>query len=124
MSTRKRLICIACGGSAGHIFPGLALAEELTKRYGEGIEILFLTSDNKLAQSLFADSGFNFYALPLKGIKIKKCLDNFPRQVSISRDRSDAIHLISIALEHMAKGGKPFLDILRNTHIDGRGIRL
>ena len=76
MSDRKKLICIACGGSAGHIFPGLALAEELTKRYGEGIKILFLTSDNKLARSLFADSGFNFYTLPLKGIKKRAIHEN------------------------------------------------
>ncbi|GAG41422.1 unnamed protein product, partial [marine sediment metagenome] len=77
MSDRKKLIYIACGGSAGHIFPGLALAEELTKRYGEGIKILFLTSDNKLAYSLFADSGFNFYALPLEGVK-KRAIHEHP----------------------------------------------
>lgn len=61
----KKKICIACGGSAGHIFPGLTLAEELKKRYGPDAEVSFLTSDNELAQSLFKVSGFDFRALPL-----------------------------------------------------------
>ena len=67
--SKKKLICIACGGSAGHIFPGLALAEELKKRHSENIEILFLTTANELAHSLFRGSGFNFCTLPVKGLK-------------------------------------------------------
>lgn len=62
-------ICIACGGSAGHIFPGLSLAEELVKCYSDNVEVSFLTSDNKLGQTLLRESGFNFYTLPLRGIK-------------------------------------------------------
>lgn len=68
--TGKKKICIACGGSAGHIFPGLALAQELVKHYGDNIEISFLTSDNKLGQDLLKESGFDFYTLPVKGLKI------------------------------------------------------
>jgi len=66
---RRKKICIACGGSAGHIFPGLTLAEELVKCYGDSTEILFLTSDNKIGGTLLKESGFDFYTLPLRGIK-------------------------------------------------------
>jgi UDP-N-acetylglucosamine--N-acetylmuramyl-(pentapeptide) pyrophosphoryl-undecaprenol N-acetylglucosamine transferase len=67
--TRKKKICIACGGSAGHIFPGLTLGRELVRRYGGDVEISFLTSDNKLGQTLLQESGFSFHALPLKSLQ-------------------------------------------------------
>jgi UDP-N-acetylglucosamine--N-acetylmuramyl-(pentapeptide) pyrophosphoryl-undecaprenol N-acetylglucosamine transferase len=63
-NTNRKKICIACGGSAGHIFPGLTLAEELKRRYGNKVEVLFITSDNKLARSIFTESGFSFYTIP------------------------------------------------------------
>ena len=66
-NTNRKKICIACGGSAGHIFPGLTLAEELKRRYSNKVEILFVTSDNKLAQSILQESGFSFYTIPPRG---------------------------------------------------------
>ena len=63
--TDKKKIFIACGGSAGHIFPGLTLAEELVKSYGDNIEISFFTSENRLAQTILSESRFGFYTLPL-----------------------------------------------------------
>lgn len=69
MSDKKRIkkkkIYIACGGSAGHIFPGLTLAEELVRRHGDNVEVSFITSDSEIARSLFTGQRFNFYALPL-----------------------------------------------------------
>jgi UDP-N-acetylglucosamine--N-acetylmuramyl-(pentapeptide) pyrophosphoryl-undecaprenol N-acetylglucosamine transferase len=62
-------ICIACGGSAGHIFPGLTLAEEIRSRYGDDAKVTFFTSDNRLGQSLLKESGFIFYTLPLQNVK-------------------------------------------------------
>ncbi len=61
---RGKKICVACGDSAGHIFPGLALAEELTRRYKD-VKISFLTSGDRLARSLLAESGFSLHVLPL-----------------------------------------------------------
>lgn len=63
---RKKKVYIACGGSAGHIFPALTLAEALLSRYGGKIDVSFLTSDDGLSQALFKKSGFNFYTLPLR----------------------------------------------------------
>jgi UDP-N-acetylmuramate--alanine ligase len=75
--TKRKKIYIACGGSAGHIFPGLALAEELIRRYRDEVKISFLTSDNRLGKTLLEESGYDFHALPrslfkssLKSMKI------------------------------------------------------
>jgi len=72
----KKNIIIACGGTAGHIFPGLTLAEELLKRRSGNINISFITSDNGLAQKLLKESGYNFYTLPVKGLKKRSIFGN------------------------------------------------
>jgi len=73
---KKKNIIIACGGTAGHIFPGLTLADELIKRHSGNISISFITSDNNLAQKLFEGSGYNFYTLPVKGLKKRSIAGN------------------------------------------------
>ncbi len=42
--SRKRLV-VACGGTGGHLFPGIAVAEEWTKRGGE---VLLLISEKQI----------------------------------------------------------------------------
>lgn len=43
----KTSLVIACGGTGGHLFPGLAVAEEWTARGGE---VLLLVSEKKIDQ--------------------------------------------------------------------------
>ncbi|MEA3305779.1 MAG: undecaprenyldiphospho-muramoylpentapeptide beta-N-acetylglucosaminyltransferase [Candidatus Omnitrophota bacterium] len=74
---RRKKILIACGGSAGHIFPGFSLAEELAERYGNAVRISFITSDSKLARSLLNESGFDFHTLPVEGFKKRTLRENF-----------------------------------------------
>lgn len=73
---KKKNIIIACGGTAGHIFPGLTLADELIKRHSGNIKISFITSNNSLARKLFEGSGYNFYTLPVKGLKKRSIAGN------------------------------------------------
>ncbi|PWU05514.1 MAG: undecaprenyldiphospho-muramoylpentapeptide beta-N-acetylglucosaminyltransferase [Verrucomicrobia bacterium] len=59
-------IAIACGGSGGHLFPGLAVAEALSKR---GHEILLLVSEKEIdAMALKAHPEFRFEKLPVIGL--------------------------------------------------------
>lgn len=76
MSDKKK-ICIACGGTAGHIFPGLSLAGKLAENYGGNIEISFLTTDNEFGRELLKKSGFEFDTLPLRSLKAGSFRETF-----------------------------------------------
>src|SRR5437868_7924729 len=55
-------IAIACGGSGGHLFPGLAVAEALSERHHE---ILLLVSEREIDSIILqAHSKFFFEKLP------------------------------------------------------------
>ncbi|MFR9584150.1 MAG: glycosyltransferase, partial [Rikenellaceae bacterium] len=40
MKTKK--IILSGGGTGGHIYPAVAVAEELQRRYGDAVELLFV----------------------------------------------------------------------------------
>lgn len=62
-------ILITTGGTGGHIYPALAVADELRK---QGNEVIFLGTLHRMEKDLVPDSGYKFYGLdiiPIKSIK-------------------------------------------------------
>ena len=60
-------IAIACGGTGGHLFPGLAVAEELKKR---GCKIaLFISPKDVDQQAVKSAQGFEIFTLPAVGLQ-------------------------------------------------------
>ncbi|WP_253200992.1 undecaprenyldiphospho-muramoylpentapeptide beta-N-acetylglucosaminyltransferase [Collinsella sp. zg1085] len=57
-------IAIAAGGTAGHINPALALAEELT---GRGYQVRFYGEERRLEGKLVPEHGFDFFPLTVRG---------------------------------------------------------
>ncbi|MDD5680570.1 MAG: undecaprenyldiphospho-muramoylpentapeptide beta-N-acetylglucosaminyltransferase [Candidatus Omnitrophica bacterium] len=91
---RRKNIIIACGGTAGHIFPGLTLAGELRKRYSDRMRISFITSNNSLAQRLFYESGYNFYTLPVKGAKKRSVFGNIDFMTSLFAAAAKSMNIV------------------------------
>lgn len=58
---------IATGGTGGHIYPALALADAAKKRYGD-IEILFVGNDDRMESDVVPAHGYAFAALHASGL--------------------------------------------------------
>jgi len=59
---------IVCGGTAGHINPGLCIAEELKSRLPDS-KILFIGADRDMEKRLIPAAGFDLINLKMSGIK-------------------------------------------------------
>ena len=59
-------VAIAAGGTAGHINPALALAEELKRR---GHELTFFGQPTRLEATLVPQVGFSFVPIEVTGVR-------------------------------------------------------
>jgi UDP-N-acetylglucosamine--N-acetylmuramyl-(pentapeptide) pyrophosphoryl-undecaprenol N-acetylglucosamine transferase len=58
---------IAGGGTGGHIYPGIAVAEEL-RRLDSQVEFLFVGSDRGLEKKVVPAAGFSLATIPARGV--------------------------------------------------------
>ena len=64
---KSPFVAIACGGTGGHLFPGIAVAEELKKR---GCQIALLISPKDIdQQAVKSAQGFEIFTLPAVGLQ-------------------------------------------------------
>ena len=62
----KKPICIMAGGTGGHIFPGLAVAEELIKR---GETVHWIGSKHGLEGRLVPEQGIPMHYLAVRALR-------------------------------------------------------
>ncbi|MCC8118044.1 MAG: undecaprenyldiphospho-muramoylpentapeptide beta-N-acetylglucosaminyltransferase [Bacteroidales bacterium] len=67
---------ISGGGTGGHIFPALSIANALKRRYPD-VEILFVGADNRMEMQRVPDAGYRIIGLPVAGFDRKKLWRNF-----------------------------------------------
>ncbi len=60
-------VMIAAGGTGGHIYPALALAEVLKEKHPD-CEIVFFGSDNHMEAKVIPQAGYRFYGLKMSGM--------------------------------------------------------
>jgi UDP-N-acetylglucosamine--N-acetylmuramyl-(pentapeptide) pyrophosphoryl-undecaprenol N-acetylglucosamine transferase len=60
----KPLIILAGGGTGGHLYPGVAVAQELCALPG-GADILFLCTEREIDRVILEPTGFEFVAQPI-----------------------------------------------------------
>ena len=81
---------IACGGTGGHLFPGLAVAEVLRER---GHEVMLFVSEKEIdSLALSGHSEFQFERLPTIGLPspfspaIVRFMQRFNESLSLCRE--------------------------------------
>jgi UDP-N-acetylglucosamine--N-acetylmuramyl-(pentapeptide) pyrophosphoryl-undecaprenol N-acetylglucosamine transferase len=68
MSEKGARIIIAGGGTGGHLFPGVAIAEEFLKR-DKKTEFLFVSAGSGLEKNILHGLGFSLHAIRIEGFK-------------------------------------------------------
>ena len=66
MNKKNIKIIISCGGTGGHIFPGLEIAKSL-KKINSDVDILFVGAHNKMEMNKVPKVGFNIIGLWIQG---------------------------------------------------------
>ena len=73
---RKIKAIISGGGTGGHIFPALSIANKL-KELNPETEILFVGADGRMEMERVPAAGYEIIGLPVAGLQRKLTLSNF-----------------------------------------------
>lgn len=71
----KRII-LSGGGTGGHIYPAVAVAEALKREWGDDVEILFVGAEGKMEMEKVPALGYRIEGLPVAGLQRKFTLKN------------------------------------------------
>lgn len=66
---------VSGGGTGGHIFPALSIANAL-KRLDKEVEILFVGAEGKMEMEKVPEAGYQIVGLPVRGLQRKLTLEN------------------------------------------------
>ena len=75
MSSHTIKIIISGGGTGGHVFPAISIANEL-KRVGERIDILFVGASGRMEMERVPAAGYDIEGLPVRGFHRKNVYKN------------------------------------------------
>lgn len=67
---------ISGGGTGGHIFPAISIANEICRRYPDA-QILFVGAENRMEMERVPAAGYNIVGLPVMGFDRKHLWRNF-----------------------------------------------
>ena len=63
----KRII-LSGGGTGGHIYPAVAVAEALKRAWGEEVELLFVGADGRMEMEKIPALGYRIEGLTVAGL--------------------------------------------------------
>ena len=88
----KRII-VSGGGTGGHIYPAVAVAEALKRKWGDEVEILFVGAEGKMEMEKVPALGYRIEGLPVAGLQRRLTLKNLalPFKVAKSIRRAKTI---------------------------------
>ena len=68
-NTIMKRVILSGGGTGGHIYPAVAVAEALKKKHRENVEILFVGAEGKMEMEKIPALGYNIVGLPILGMQ-------------------------------------------------------
>lgn len=86
-------IIISGGGTGGHIFPAIAIANEI-KRRNPNAKILFIGALGKMEMEKVPEAGYEIIGLPIAGLQRKLALSNFALPFKLIKSFFKAIKIV------------------------------
>lgn len=97
-ATPLRRVIISGGGTGGHIFPALSIADEIRRRFPD-CDICFVGAKGRLEEELVPKAGYRIILLPVRGLSRKRGLGQFlsivPFTVDLYRSSRKAQKLVT-----------------------------
>ena len=113
-----RLI-ISGGGTGGHIFPAVAIANEFRSRYPDS-EILFVGAEGKMEMTRVPEAGYKIVGLWISGLQRKLTLSNLLFPVKLLTSYFRAVRLLKQFKPHAVVGTGGYA---RSRHDPPRRVR-
>jgi UDP-N-acetylglucosamine--N-acetylmuramyl-(pentapeptide) pyrophosphoryl-undecaprenol N-acetylglucosamine transferase len=86
-------VIISGGGTGGHIFPAIAIADEIKKRNPQ-VDILFIGANGKMEMKKVPQAGYKIIGLDIRGFQRKIALSNFTLPFKIIGSLLHALKII------------------------------
>ena len=62
-------VILSGGGTGGHIYPAVAVAEALKRKWRDDVEILFVGAEGKMEMEKIPSLGYNIVGVPIAGLQ-------------------------------------------------------
>ncbi|MBQ8999277.1 MAG: undecaprenyldiphospho-muramoylpentapeptide beta-N-acetylglucosaminyltransferase [Clostridium sp.] len=86
-------ILLSGGGTGGHVYPAIAIANEMKKRYPNA-EILFAGTSTGIESEIVPQNGYDIKTITVQGFKRKIDLDNVKRCAKLVKGLNDAKKIV------------------------------
>lgn len=73
---KKLKVILSGGGTGGHIYPAVSVAEALERRLGDNVEILFVGAEGRMEMEKIPALGYEIKGLPVAGLQRKLSASN------------------------------------------------
>jgi len=89
----KKKIIISGGGTGGHIYPAIAIADALRAALGE-VDILFVGAEGRMEMEKVPQAGYPIVGLPIAGFQRKLTARNLLFPIKLLRSMRKARHVV------------------------------
>ena len=96
-------VIISGGGTGGHIFPAVSIANEIRAKCPEA-EILFVGAEGRMEMQRVPAAGYPIKGLPVAGFDRKNLLKNIPVLFKLIKSRAMARQIVKDFQPHVAVG--------------------
>ena len=115
-------VLISGGGTGGHIFPALSIANEVKRRLPQA-QILFVGAEGRMEMERVPAAGYEIKGLPVAGFDRKNLLRNFKILAKLLRSMKMARNILKEFKPNVAVGVGLYRECRRAARNDGASRR-